>query len=65
MYQIYNQDCIEFMKTLPDNSVDMCLTDPPYKVITGGRNNGKNSNRPKGVLFENKELMKSIPEFNE
>jgi len=30
MYQIYNQDCIEFMKTLPDNSVDMCLTDPPY-----------------------------------
>jgi site-specific DNA-methyltransferase (adenine-specific) len=30
MYQIYNQDCIEFMKTLPDDSVDMCLTDPPY-----------------------------------
>ena len=30
MYKIYNQDCIEFMKSLPDNSIDMCLTDPPY-----------------------------------
>jgi site-specific DNA-methyltransferase (adenine-specific) len=23
-------DCLERMKELPDNSVDMCLTDPPY-----------------------------------
>lgn len=23
-------DCLEEMKRLPDNSVDMCLTDPPY-----------------------------------
>jgi site-specific DNA-methyltransferase (adenine-specific) len=29
-YYIKQMDCIEFMKTLPDNSVDMCLTDPPY-----------------------------------
>lgn len=27
---LYNGDCLEFMRTLPDNSVDMCLTDPPY-----------------------------------
>jgi len=27
---IYHGDCIEGMKTLPDNSVDMVLTDPPY-----------------------------------
>jgi DNA modification methylase len=27
---LHNGDCIEFMKTLPDNSVDMVLTDPPY-----------------------------------
>ena len=27
---IYNGDCIEGMKILPDNSVDMVLTDPPY-----------------------------------
>ena len=27
---IYHGDCIEEMKILPDNSVDMVLTDPPY-----------------------------------
>lgn len=23
-------DCLEEMKKIPDNSIDMCLTDPPY-----------------------------------
>lgn len=27
---IYHGDCIEVMKTLPENSVDTCITDPPY-----------------------------------
>ena len=29
---IYNEDCLEGMKKLPDNSVDLVLTDPPYGV---------------------------------
>lgn len=29
---IYNADCIEGMKSIPDNSVDMILTDLPYGV---------------------------------
>ncbi len=29
---IYNEDCIEGIKRLPDNSVDLVVTDPPYKV---------------------------------
>jgi site-specific DNA-methyltransferase (adenine-specific) len=27
---IYNEDCIELMKTIPDNSIDMILCDLPY-----------------------------------
>ena len=27
--QIYNEDCLEGMKRIPDGSVDMILTDPP------------------------------------
>ena len=27
---LHNGDCLEFMRSLPDNSIDMCLTDPPY-----------------------------------
>lgn len=28
--KIYQSDCIEFMKSLPDNSIDAVITDPPY-----------------------------------
>ena len=30
--ELYNEDCIEGMKRLPDNSVDMILTDLPYNL---------------------------------
>jgi len=29
---IYNEDCLEGMKRLSDNSIDLILTDPPFKV---------------------------------
>lgn len=28
--QLWLGDCLELMKNIPDKSVDMCLTDPPY-----------------------------------
>jgi DNA modification methylase len=34
--KIHNCDCLEFMKGLPDKSVDLVLTDPPYKIVAGG-----------------------------
>ena len=30
MYKLYNGDCLELMKNIPDGSVDLVLTDPPY-----------------------------------
>ena len=30
--KIYNEDCLETLKRLPDNSIDLMLTDPPYNV---------------------------------
>ena len=29
-FNIVNGDCLEVMKAMPDNSVDACITDPPY-----------------------------------
>lgn len=26
----YNMDCLEYMRTLPDNSFDLAVVDPPY-----------------------------------
>ncbi len=35
---IENKDCLEFLETLPDDSVDLVLTDPPYFIgYDGGK----------------------------
>lgn len=32
MYQLYQGDCLEIMRDIPDNSIDMVLCDPPYGI---------------------------------
>ena len=36
--KLYNGDCLEVLRGLPDKSVDLVVTDPPYdlKNINGG-----------------------------
>ena len=29
-YKIYNGDCLEIMKAIPDNSIDLIFCDLPY-----------------------------------
>ena len=58
--KLYNDDCLNVLKGVDDNSIDLIVTDPPYEVITGGRNGGVKG-KPSGILTENKQLMKSIP----
>lgn len=55
---MYNGDCLDVLKQIPDSSIDLVVTDPPYKTITGGDSNGKNSTRPKGMLSGNRKLFK-------
>lgn len=31
--ELFNIDCLDFLKTLPDASVDVICTDPPYKYL--------------------------------
>ena len=40
-YEIFNEDCLEGMKLLPDGSIDLIATDPPYCV--GASSNGVKS----------------------
>lgn len=56
-YKIYCDDCLNVMSGMEDESVDLVVTDPPYKTITGGDSNGKNSVRPKGMLSGNRKLF--------
>jgi site-specific DNA-methyltransferase (adenine-specific) len=39
-HMFYNQDCLEWMKTQPDNSIDTIITSPPYN-LRGFRNDPK------------------------
>ena len=48
--KLYNDNCLELMKLIPDKSIDLILTDPPYKITARG--NGGNS----GGMFQKKEV---------
>ena len=37
--KIYNEDCLEGMRRIPDGIVDLVVTDPPYCI--GTTSNGK------------------------
>lgn len=65
MIEIKNGNALEFLYMLEDESIDLIVTDPPYKIITGGNSNGKNSKRPQGILSGNRELMKVVPRFKD
>ena len=53
MIELHLGDCLEVMKQIPDKSVDLCLTDPPYGIGIA-----KNPFRQK---FEKKEWDNFIP----
>lgn len=47
-------DCLELMKDIPDGSVDLIVTDPPYRTISGGNKSTKwKSGWSTSVLSEN------------
>ena len=50
--KIHNIDCIEGLKQLEDNSVDLCVTSPPYNVDLG---NNKYHKNPYDLYNDNKE----------
>tara|TARA_Y100001937_G_C7076230_1_gene310743 strand:+ start:75 stop:740 length:666 start_codon:yes stop_codon:yes gene_type:complete len=63
--KLYNGDCLEVMKLIPDNSVDCIITDPPYKVISGGQTKTANAFykgkwKNNGKIFKHNEV-----DFNE
>lgn len=48
--QLYNDDCLKILKTIPDKSIDLIVIDPPYELETergGGffRNNNKHKRK--------------------
>lgn len=52
--ELFQGDCLEIMKTIPNESIDLIVTDPPYRTISGGHNAPKNiSGYSNSVLYKN------------
>lgn len=50
--ELWNGDCLELMKDIQDNSIDLVITDPPYKLnkTTGSMTSSSKSDRWQGNL---------------
>lgn len=49
-YRLIQGDCLEVMKDIPDGSIDLIVTDPPYKIISGGCRIKDNGDECSGIL---------------
>jgi len=58
---VINQDCVKYMKTLPDDYFDLIITDPPYgiNIASNGSVGGNNLGEAKDYGIQ--EWDKSIP----
>lgn len=55
--KVLNIDCLEYMKTLPDNYFDLCIADPPYGIGAGKMTMGNGKNKK----YKKKDWDSSIP----
>lgn len=72
--EVYNCDCLEYMKSLPDKYFDLCIADPPYGMGNSRCNksrhsgNGKLANRVLNMnadAFEKWDIAPSQEYFDE
>ena len=62
-FKLFCKDCLEVIKGIEDESIDLIITDPPYKIVKGGCTNkavkysGTNHDELKnGTLFNKNEI---------
>jgi site-specific DNA-methyltransferase (adenine-specific) len=63
--RIYNEDCLEAIKNMPDNSFDLAIVDPPYGIDLANMNMGagksKKASKIKNRKWVAKDWDKSTP----
>lgn len=52
-YRLMKGDCIELLQQLPDNSIDLIVTDPPYNISQNNNFNTMKSANRQGINFGN------------
>ena len=60
--EVHNIDCLEYMRTLPDNYFQLAIADPPYGIDRGGQTETFTKNpKHKRKFFEQKDWDKQSP----
>ncbi len=53
-YLLINDDCFSALKDIPDHSIDLILTDPPYNIAKYSTGNLKNNRKYIGIEIDKK-----------
>lgn len=56
--KLVNDDCLNLLKSIDDNCIDLVVTDPPYKIISGGCKKRIDSDNPTGI-FDKRDISKN------
>lgn len=61
---LFNKNCLDVLEAIPKNSIDMIITDPPYKLTRRGGGKQKQGKKYCGGIFDIKnndeETIKNI-----
>lgn len=74
-FDLWHCDCLDFINIISDESIDLVVTDPPYKIVAGGNTtktnatagilSGKSRGATSGKIFKNNDISFSswLPEI--
>lgn len=63
---VFNVDCVEYMRTLPDNHFDIAICDPPYgdaengNFVMGGRFGGRFDRYKQPIAIPRRQQVESL-----
>ena len=64
--EFYNEDCMEYMRTLPDKAFDLAIVDPPYGIDAantfGGEERKSGNGAAMKTAFDKKDWDLGIPD---
>ena len=66
--EVFNTDCIEYMRTLPDKAFQLAIADPPYGIGEDGKSNHSRGQLAKPSMWTPKDWDSKAPDkefFNE
>lgn len=68
--RLYNDDCLNVLKDMPTESIDLIVTDPPYKITSRGSSGSmggywKDKKAKQGLIFDHNNISckEYLPEF--